>query len=142
MLYLSICSRIWFKSVFLPYICNNGYKIRFNEIPPPRTKIGYIVPEWIDEKMSIKDLQERYGCELPNIIIILLLWPEKVDAVKEQVANIHPKVIMFMSKIRNLSLCDNNEDSALSRVNAIGVSRETTFRTTKNEQRQSFIRHN
>lgn len=142
MLYLSICSWIGFKRVFFPYICSNGYKIRFNEIPPPGTKIGYIVPEWIDEKPSIKDLQEVYGCELPNTIIILPLCPEKVDAVKEQVANIHPEVIMFMSKIRKLSLRDNNEDSALSRVNAICFSRETTFRTTKNEHSQSFICHN
>ena len=146
MLYLSICSEIGFKSVFLitkqPYICRNGYKIRFNEIPPPGKKIGYIVPEWIDEKTSIKDLQEVYGCELPNTIIILPLQLEKVDVVKEQLANIQLEVIMFMSKIRKLSVCDNNEDSALSRVNAICVSRETTFRTTKNEHSQSFIRHN
>ena len=83
-----------------------------------------------------------YGCEIPNTIIILPLQPEKVDVVKEKLANIHPEVIMFMSKIRKFSLRDNNEDSALSRVNAICVSRETTFRTTKNEHSQSFIRHN
>lgn len=136
---------IGFKSVFLitkqPYIFSNGYKIRFNEIPPHGTKIGYIVPEWIDEKPSIEDLQEVYGCELPNTIIILPLRPEKVDAVKEQLANIHPEVILFMSKIRKLSVRDYNEDSALNRVNAIRVSRETEFRTTKNEHSQSFILH-
>jgi sacsin len=38
-----------------PYIFSNGYKIRFNEIPPPGTKIGYIVPEWIDEKPVLKN---------------------------------------------------------------------------------------
>lgn len=136
---------IGFKSVFLitkqPYIFSNGYKIRFNEIPPHGTKIGYIVPEWIDEKPSIEDLQEVYGCELPNTLIILPLRPEKVDAVKEQLANIHPEVILFMSKIRKLSVRDYNEDSALNRINAIRVSRETEFRTTKNEHSQSFILH-
>ena len=54
--------------------------------------------------------------------IAIVLWTEKVDVVKEQLANIHPKVIMFMSKIRKLSVLDNNEESALSRVNAICVS--------------------
>ena len=70
------------------------------------------------------------------------MWPEKVDDVKEKLSNIHHEVIMLMSKIRKLFFLDNNEDSALSRVNAICVSRETTFRTTKNEHSQSFIRHN
>ena len=54
--------------------------------------------------------------------IAIVLWTEKVDAVKEKLANIHPEVIMFMSKIKNLSLHNNNEDSALSRVNEICVS--------------------
>ena len=74
--------------------------------------------------------------------IAIVLWTEKVDVVKEQLASSHPEVIMFMSKIRKLSVPDNNEDSALSRVNEICVSRETTFITTKNEHSQSFIRHN
>ena len=51
-----------------------------------------------------------------------MLWTEKVGDVKERLANIHPEVIMFMSKIRKLSVSDNNEDSALRRVNAICVS--------------------
>ena len=97
------CVGIGFKSVFLtirnPYIFSNGYKIRFNEIPPAETKIGYIVLEWIDEKPSIEYFQEFYGCEIPNNVIILPLWTKKVDAVKEQLANIHPEVIMFMFKI-------------------------------------------
>ena len=42
-----------------PYIFSNGYKIRFNEIPPPGSRIGYIVPEWIDEEPRIEDLQEN-----------------------------------------------------------------------------------
>ena len=54
---------IGFKSVFLitkhPYIFNNGYRIRFNEIPPPGSRIGYIVPEWIDEEPRIEYLQEN-----------------------------------------------------------------------------------
>ena len=94
----------------------NGYKIRFNEIPSAETKIGYIVLEWIDEKPSIEYFQEFYGCELPNNVIILPLWTKKVDTVKEQLANIHPEVIMFMSKIQKLSVHEYNEDSTLNKV--------------------------
>ena len=63
MLWISKYVGIGFKSVFLvtkkPYTFNNGYKIRFNEIPPPGSRIGYIVPEWIDEEPRIEDLQEN-----------------------------------------------------------------------------------
>ena len=61
--------------------------------------------------------------------------------MKEQLVNIHPEVIMFMSKIRKLSIHEYNEDSALNRVNAICVSQETEFRTTKNEHSESFLLH-
>ena len=54
--------------------------------------------------------------------MILPLRLEKVDAVKEQLANIHPEVILFMYKIRKLSVLEYNEDSALNRFNAICVS--------------------
>ena len=36
--------------------------------------------------------------------------------MKEQLVNIHPEVIMFMSKIRKLSVHEYNEDSALNKV--------------------------
>ena len=83
-----------------------------------------------------------YGCELPNTIIIPPYWLEKVDAMKEKLANIHPEVIIFMSKIKKLFFHDKNEDSSLSRVTEICVSRETKFITTKNEIGKSFINHN
>ena len=54
-----------------PYIFSIGYNIRFNEIPPPGSRIGYIVLEWIDEEPRIEYLQELFGCELPNTIMIL-----------------------------------------------------------------------
>ena len=73
--------------------------------------------------------------------MILPLRLEKVDAVKEQLANIHPEVILFMSKIRKLYVREHNEDSAQNRVNAIYVPREIVFQTTKNKQSQSFTLH-
>ena len=70
--------------------------------------------------------------------MILPLWLEKVDDVNEQLVNIHPEVILFMAKIRKLYVHEHNEESAQNRVNAIYVSREIEFQTTKNEQSQSI----
>ena len=57
---------IGFKSLFLvkiqPYIYNNGYRIRFNEIPPPHVNIGYIIPKWIEDRPCTTQLKEIYGC--------------------------------------------------------------------------------
>ncbi|KAH9328841.1 hypothetical protein KI387_000949, partial [Taxus chinensis] len=137
---------IGFKSVFLvtsqPYIFSNGYKIRFNEVPTPETGIGYIVPEWIDDKPSIEDLQQVYGkiAELPNTIIVLPLKPEKVVAVKNQVSDIHPEVILFMSKIKRLSVREDNVMDNLVETQ-VSVSLETAFQTVKNEESESFILH-
>ena len=36
--------------------------------------------------------------------------------MKEQLVNIHPEVIMFMSKIRKLSIHEYNEDFAINKV--------------------------
>ena len=140
MIFMSI-SGIGFKSVFLvtnqPYIFSNGYKIRFNEIPPAGDKIGYIVPEWI-EKPDIEDLRRIYsiqwGGELPNTVILLPLRPAKVEGVKEQLANIHPETILFMSKIRRLSVREDGQDQEQNpRVNAVSVSKEIGFRNMKDE---------
>eukprot|EP01018_Ginkgo_biloba_P017680 Gb_37162 [translate_table: standard] len=138
---------IGFKSVFLvteqPHIFSNGYQIRFNEFPTPGVKIGYIVPEWIDDKPSIEDIREVYGChtQLPTTTIVLPLRPEKVESVKHQLAHIHPEVILFMSKIKKLSVRDEDEDSPLNRVNEVSVSRETEFRTNKSADCESFMLH-
>ncbi|GLJ45923.1 hypothetical protein SUGI_0966870 [Cryptomeria japonica] len=140
---------IGFKSVFLvtsqPYIFSNGYKIRFNEIPPSDSgvKIGYIVPEWID-KPNIEDLKRIYSSqcqgELPNTAIVLPLRPEKVDGVEEQLANIHPEVILFMSKIKRLSVREDGQNQN-PRVHAVCVSQEIAFQDVKKEGSESFTLH-
>ncbi|GLJ45922.1 hypothetical protein SUGI_0966860 [Cryptomeria japonica] len=142
---------IGFKSVFLvtnhPYIFSNGYKIRFNEIPPSDSgvKIGYIVPEWID-KPNIEDLKRIYSSnsqsqgEFPITVIVLPLRPEKVEGVKDQLANIHPEVILFMSKIKRLSVREDGQNQS-PRVNAVSVSQEIAFQNVKKEGSESFILH-
>ncbi|GLJ45916.1 hypothetical protein SUGI_0966790 [Cryptomeria japonica] len=138
---------IGFKSVFLvtnqPYIFSIGYKIRFNEIPSSGVKIGYIVPEWID-KPNIQDLEMVYGSqcqgEIPNSVKVLPLRPEKVKGVKNQLANIHPEVILFMSKIKRLSVREDGQNQN-PRVNAVSVSQEIAFQNVKSERSESFILH-
>ncbi|CAJ2655451.1 unnamed protein product [Trifolium pratense] len=103
---------IGFKSVFLvtaqPYIFSNGYQIRFNERPCPHCGIGYIVPEWVEEKPTLTDIKNIYGIgkdSLPTTTIVLPLKPEKVESVKQQLSSIHPEVLLFLNKMRHLSEC-------------------------------------
>ncbi|ESW06248.1 hypothetical protein PHAVU_010G031600 [Phaseolus vulgaris] len=103
---------IGFKSVFLvttqPYIFSNGYQIRFNEKPCPQCGLGYIVPEWIEEKPTLQDIKKIYGGGvdlLPTTTIVLPLKPDKVTPVKLQLSNFHPEVLLFLAKIRHLSEC-------------------------------------
>ena len=42
-------------------------------MPPLGTRIGYIVPKWIDEDPIIEDLQELFVCDLPSTVMILPL---------------------------------------------------------------------
>jgi hypothetical protein len=107
---MSFGSGIGFKSVFLisnqPHIFSNGYQIKFNEKPCTECNIGYIVPEWVDSTPSLSDIKEIYGCSkvLPTTTIILPLKCEKVDAVKKQLSSMHPEMLLFLSKIRKLSV--------------------------------------
>jgi hypothetical protein len=107
---MSFGTGIGFKSVFLisnqPHIFSNGYQIKFNEKPCAECNIGYIVPEWVDSTPNLSDIKELYGCSkvLPTTTIILPLKCEKVDAVKKQLSSMHPEMLLFLSKIRKLSV--------------------------------------
>ena len=39
-----------------------------------------------------------------NIVIVLPLCPEKVEVVKQQLSSIDPKFILFMSKLKKLTV--------------------------------------
>ncbi|KAM6594754.1 hypothetical protein CsatA_002457 [Cannabis sativa] len=139
---------IGFKSVFLitarPYIFSNGYQIRFNEEPCEHCNVGYIVPEWVDENPTLPELQQIYGTSgsgLPTTILILPLKPDKVKPVKHQLSTIHPQVLLFLTKIKKLSVREDNEDPRLNTVNAIAISQETDFRQRKNIDAESFTLH-
>ncbi|XVF49549.1 hypothetical protein PTKIN_Ptkin04bG0021600 [Pterospermum kingtungense] len=135
---------IGFKSVFLisaqPYIFSNGYQIRFNEAPCPHCSLGYIVPEWIEENPTLADIRKVYGSSsaLPTTIIVLPLKPDKVKPVKQQLSSVHPEVLLFLSKIKRLSVREDNEDPRLNTVSAIAITSETNFVTRKNIDAESY----
>ncbi|GLT79449.1 hypothetical protein SLA2020_509380 [Shorea laevis] len=135
---------IGFKSVFVitaqPYIFSNGYQIRFNEGPCPYSNLGYIVPEWVDENPTLSDIKEIYGSSfsLPTTTLVLPLKPDKINAVKKQLSCVHPEVLLFLSKIKRLSVREENEDPRLNTVNAIAITSETNFVTRKNIDAESY----
>ncbi|KAJ9676550.1 hypothetical protein PVL29_021858 [Vitis rotundifolia] len=138
---------IGFKSVFLitaqPYIFSNGYQIRFNEEPCPHSNLGYIVPEWVEQNPSLADIKQIYGSHavLPTTTIILPLKPDKIKPVKEQLSSIQPEVLLFLSKIKQFSVKEDNEDPRLNTVNAISISSEINFVTRKNIDADSYTLH-
>ncbi|KAL7600781.1 hypothetical protein Lser_V15G21269 [Lactuca serriola] len=138
---------IGFKSVFLitaqPYIFSNGYQIRFNEKPCQQCNLGYIVPEWVEGDSILSAIQRVYGSAspLPTTTLVLPLKPEKVKPVKDQLSSIHPEVLLFLSKIRWLSVREVNEDSRLNTVSAVSISKEKNFVTAKNMDADSYTLH-
>ncbi|KAL7191652.1 hypothetical protein ACSBR2_023687 [Camellia fascicularis] len=139
---------IGFKSVFLitaqPYIFSNGYQIRFNEQPCPQCKVGYIVPEWVDDNPTLSTIKEIYGgsdSSLPTTTIVLPLKPDKVQPVKQQLSTIHPEILLFLSKIKRLSVKEDNEDPRLNTVSAVSISSEINFASKKNIDADSFLLH-
>ncbi|XP_022685243.1 uncharacterized protein LOC101770506 [Setaria italica] len=135
---------IGFKSVFLissqPHIFSNGYHIKFNEKPCAECNIGYIVPEWVESTPSLSDIESIYGCSkvLPTTTIILPLKSEKVDAVKKQLSSLHPEMLLFLSKIRKLSVREHNSDPKSSTISEIGISTENNFQSRKNMHAESY----
>ncbi|KAJ8554132.1 hypothetical protein K7X08_024810 [Anisodus acutangulus] len=138
---------IGFKSVFLitarPYIFSNGYQIRFNEEPCQHCNVGYIVPEWVEANPTLSVISQIYGSSatLPATTLVLPLKPDKVKSVKQQLSSIHPEVLLFLSKIKKLSVREDNEDPRLNTVSAISISSETDFVKKKNIDAESYMLH-
>ncbi|RXH95965.1 hypothetical protein DVH24_008465 [Malus domestica] len=138
---------IGFKSVFLitdrPYIFSNGYQIRFNKEPCLHCNLGYIVPEWVEENPTLSDIQQIYssGSALPTTTLILPLKPDEVHPVKQQLSSMHPEVLLFLSKIKRLSVREDNKDPRLNTVSAISISSEIDLVARKNIDAQSYTLH-
>ncbi|GJU95761.1 DNA binding, ATP binding protein [Tanacetum coccineum] len=138
---------IGFKSVFLitsqPYIFSNGYQIRFNEKPCEHCNVGYIVPEWVEDDTILSAIKGVYGSatNLPTTTLVLPLKPEKVIPVKKQLSSVHPEALLFLSKIKRLSVREQNDDPSLNTVSAISISSETNFVTSKSMDADSYLVH-
>ncbi|KAL6890290.1 hypothetical protein ACP4OV_009053 [Aristida adscensionis] len=138
---------IGFKSVFLissqPHVFSNGYQIKFDEKPCAECNIGYIVPQWVESRPSITDIKAIYGCSkiLPTTTIILPLKCDKVDAVKQQLSRMHPEMLLFLSKIRKLSVREDNSDPNSSTVSEIAISSEKNYQARKNMDAESYTIH-
>ncbi|KAK0600314.1 hypothetical protein LWI29_013751 [Acer saccharum] len=138
---------IGFKSVFLitsrPYILSNGYHIRFNEDPCPHCNLGYVVPEWVEENPIFSEIQQIYGSgsTLPTTTLILPLKADKVNAVKQQLSSVQPEVLLFLTKIKRLSVREHNENPKLNSVSAIAITSETKFVKRKKIDAESSMLH-
>ncbi|KAK7818670.1 uncharacterized protein LOC111998780 [Quercus suber] len=138
---------IGFKSVFLvssqPYIFSNGYQIRFNEEPCPHCNLGYIVPEWVEENPTLSNIKKIYGSgtTLPTTTIALPLKFDKVTPVKQQLSNVRPEVLLFLSNIRRLSIREHSKDPSLNTVSAIAITSETGLVVRKNIDAVSYTLH-
>ncbi|KAI3673635.1 hypothetical protein L6452_39759 [Arctium lappa] len=133
---------IGFKSVFLitaqPHIFSNGYQIRFNEKPCEHCNVGYIVPEWVEGDQLLSAIVSVYGSTLPKTTLLLPLKPDKVEPVKDQLSSVHPELLLFLSKIKRLSVKEHNADPSLKTVSAISISSEKNFVTSKSLDADSY----
>ncbi|KAG6508897.1 hypothetical protein ZIOFF_034279 [Zingiber officinale] len=138
---------IGFKSVFLisskPYIFSNGYQICFDEEPSPDCNLGYIVPEWVDDNPSLSDIKNLYGSSksLPTTVLIFPLKIEKESVVKEQLSNLQPEVLLFLSKIRQLSVRGDSDDSKCNTGCKISISGEDNCQMRRNMNAISYTLH-
>lgn len=72
----------------------------------------------------LSKLKELYGASkpLPTTTLILPLKSDKIIAVKEQLSKMHPEILLFLSKIRQLFVKENNENPALDTVSQVSIS--------------------
>ncbi|XP_024523753.1 uncharacterized protein LOC9641053, partial [Selaginella moellendorffii] len=89
---------------------HNGFRIRFNEEPHNEAKLGYIVPEWVD-------------CPTDAV-----LQKEKISEVAKQLTQIPAETLLFLSKIRMLSIYDQQSRPPTELV----LSRSVEMTTSKN----------
>ena len=61
--------------------------------------------------------------------------------MKQQLSNVRPEVLLFLSKIRRLSVREHNEDPRLNTVSAIAITRETELVVRKNIDAVSYTLH-
>ncbi|KAG5042851.1 hypothetical protein JHK87_006766 [Glycine soja] len=89
----------------IEYICSVGLSTKKG-----KRSSGYKgdkVPKWVEERPTLQDIKQIYdaGDDLvPTTTIVFPLKPDKVNPVKQQLSNFHPEVLLFLAKIRHLSV--------------------------------------
>ncbi|CAL8101226.1 unnamed protein product [Prunus armeniaca] len=137
---------IGFKSVFLvssqPHIFSNRYRVRFTEEPNQDCGIGYVVPEWVSGKPHLSSICDVYGVNkiLPTTTFILPLKPDKVEAVRAQLSELHPEILLFLSKVKRLYVrgCDPEEADDIS---TISIFSESEHMDLSDERANSRVVH-
>lgn len=87
-----------------------------------------------------KHLQE-WRCSA-NTIIILPLKTEKVEAVKKELKQIHPEVLLFLREIKRLNVQEEHDDASfLNSLSAISISTESVLVPPKGQVSDSRIVH-
>ncbi|KAM5569728.1 hypothetical protein ABKV19_016972 [Rosa sericea] len=129
---------IGFKSVFLvssqPHIFSNGYHVKFREEPNQVCGIGYIVPEWVwGADLLVLTVQAVYGHgkDLPTTTFLLPLKRDKVEAVRAQLLELHPEILLFLSKIKRLYVrgCDPQKADDVSTLSIFSETEHTELRS-------------
>ena len=94
-------------------------------------------------KPTLSYIKEIYGSgtTLPTTTIVLPLKFDKVKSVKHELSNVHPEVLLFLSKIRRLSVREHNKDPRLNTVSAIAITSETELVVRKNIDAVSYTFH-
>ncbi|MFC2029842.1 sacsin N-terminal ATP-binding-like domain-containing protein [Chloroflexota bacterium] len=98
---------IGFKSVFRvttrPCLFSAGYSFNFNREPDPDAGFGFIIPNWIHHPPS--EVQNHPG----RTCIYLPLDEGQYNNVAEQLQQIAPETILFLSKLEALSVWIDDE---------------------------------
>lgn len=99
---------IGFKSVFRvtdnPHIFSNGYHFSLPKFDK-ETRLGYIVPQWIDAHPDDLNLSETH------IILPLTKKDFGYEKIEEMLQDIEPEVILFLSTLQEIRIETDSGDN-------------------------------
>lgn len=114
---------IGFKSVFsvsdAPEIHSNGYHFRFDRTDP-KNLLGYVVPTWCEDAAEV----------CPNGTTIVLPASPKYRFDASTLADLDARVLLFLNKLRQLTLIQQEGSRSYRRMDHKGVSHLTTATTS------------
>ena len=110
---------IGFKSVFTvsnaPEIHSNGYHFRFDRTDEANL-LGYVVPEWCDPPDEAR----------PDTTAIVLPAAPGYEFSKDTLEDLDSRLLLFLSKLREIELLQGDERTTFRRRDKNGVSLLTT----------------